>query len=947
MVNEKEIAELIKSYADAKDWVSIDILCQMALGIEWWDIKENLRKSFPETIDIQSRYEKVCENLKKIGVDNINFIPTDIKELILKEIDEKLGKTLMKRAIEKIKKSPPSVTNALYLFSALWLKEQHQTFLPFDSSLNSVYYATFGYEQSFEMDKKLIETGIVYRSITSSRKHTYLEYVVPPHNTHILRNIDKYIKKPQITDPAEYIKQEEQNNNIAQLMFLDLATRDVDYRYMRQLDDLKTIYALSYPGAFNNPLHSKPGIVYVTEYGTTYFSPITYPKLRDEIVSMKKRMAEPLKDIFLKAISVVDKNHPPVNKTLDFNHHLGAYVGFVDFVGIENYVGVFISPWIIWCDYNNKYDLYVINQYPSCIILTSDKIRPSIVRDAVCKHKNISFISITKEGNFLLSTGGKNQLVDELVQSLAEIGYRVEEISERELAKMFPLCKDAAIRFAVEKYSYDEIKAMGRDWNISLSTTTKQGMAEELCEKLGLEEFAKKIGYPVFEKKGESKEKKEAKERKVQKEQKTTSPSQEGEAQKEPKPVEAETAEMPPENTIVVGSDEMPEQWGIIGTSSDGKKVVIDLNAPHIVFVSGMMGAGKGYTIGTIVEMLVSKGIKNLCHIPKRATVIVLYKPRDDVPSEFWSIRYPNDVKKETEVLKEYDAEPMAPIKEDEFKVFLDPDVYEKHRKTFETEYKTKNISPIYIDPSTLCSEDWANALVTGGGNEALYLREIYNVLNELPDNFSSENVVEKIDESGFLTENQKRFAKSRLRILKKYLEKDDFVDKLILGGVNIFDFRKILYMPADIFTIMTIILSKLQNKKDFSDIPFVFIMNEAHLYFKDISKDFVDTLENLIRRKRHGANWLLLDTHLPDDVDRKVIELSDIKILHQTDKAVDSPVLRRIVEGRYRLDKLNPGEAIVCANKSSLGQSVPIWVKIRPRISKHGGATKTAVKED
>lgn len=396
---------------------------------------------------------------------------------------------------------------------------------------------------------------------------------------------------------------------------------------------------------------------------------------------------------------------------------------------------------------------------------------------------------------------------------------------------------------------------------------------------------------------------------------------------------------------IIIGSKDYPKQYGVIGLSEDGRKILLDLNAPHIIFVSGMMGAGKGYTIGVISEMLIGKGIPNISNVSKPVTVIVLYKPKDDVPSEFWSIRQPNDVGKEIDSLNLYNAEPMNPITEDQFRVFLDPGVYGKYRDKFISEYKTQNIYPLYIDPSTLSGEDWANALATGGSSDALYVKKIFKILRNLPADFDMEDIANGVNASD-LTEAQKGLAKARLEILDEYLKKDDIINNLVIGGVNILDFRKAMYQPDDIFTIMTLIMSKLQNKKEFENEPFAFIMNEAHLYFKKgISKEFLDTIENLIRRKRHGANWLLIDTHLPVDVDSKVIELSDIKVLHFTDKTVDSPVLKRILEGRDdRLYKLQTGEAIICANQSSLGLSVPILVQIRPRVSKHGGATKTAI---
>jgi hypothetical protein len=397
---------------------------------------------------------------------------------------------------------------------------------------------------------------------------------------------------------------------------------------------------------------------------------------------------------------------------------------------------------------------------------------------------------------------------------------------------------------------------------------------------------------------------------------------------------------------IIIGSDKEPKQWGVIG-KSNGCKVIIDLNAPHIIFVSGMMGSGKGYTIGVISEMLVGGDkIPTISEISKKATIIVIYNPRyDKTRSEFWSIRYPNDESSEIEKLKPYGVQPVKLVEDNQFKIFLDPIVYSKRREEFSSEYQTNNILPLYIDPSTLVGEDWANALATGGGSDTLYIKKIFKILRNLPIGFDLNAIIENIDKSN-LTEGQKGFARARVEILEEYLKKEDFMTKLAIGGVNIFDFREAMYTPDDIFTIMALIISKLQNKKEFEKEPFIFVINEAQLYFrKGISKEFVDTIENLIRRKRHGANWLLLDTHLPDDVDSKIIKLSDIKILHYSDKTVDSSILKRILEATgYRLDKLLTGEAIIFANTSSEGLSHSIRVKIRPRITKHGAPTKTTI---
>jgi len=43
-------------------------------------------------------------------------------------------------------------------------------------------------------------------------------------------------------------------------------------------------------------------------------------------------------------------------------------------------------------------------------------------------------------------------------------------------------------------------------------------------------------------------------------------------------------------------------QFGLLGETS-GRKVALDLNQTHTVSLFGVQGGGKGYTLGSIVEM--------------------------------------------------------------------------------------------------------------------------------------------------------------------------------------------------------------------------------------------------------------------------------------------------------------------------------------------------------
>jgi hypothetical protein len=396
---------------------------------------------------------------------------------------------------------------------------------------------------------------------------------------------------------------------------------------------------------------------------------------------------------------------------------------------------------------------------------------------------------------------------------------------------------------------------------------------------------------------------------------------------------------------IFIGTEKTPNQWGIIGQAPEGR-VAVDLNEPHIVFVSGKQGSGKGYTIGVISEMLLSKSIPNISNVKKPATIIVFHKPREDFRSEYWSIIESNKNEKETdELYNQYGVKPGKLIDDQGIKIFVDPFVYQNERKKFEEEYNCK-VYPIGIRPSGLTAEDWPYVLSIGKRTGSIYVKKIFQIIKktQYDEDFGLDKIRDHIEVSD-LNPNQKSFANMRLETLQDYLEMCDFLYELKLRGVNIFDLRKIMMEPDDIFSVMILVISAILNNKSTQKEQFVFVINEAHDYLrKGLSKDFTDYINYLIRKKRHAGTWLMLDTHFPEDVDPKVIKGSDIKIFHMSD-VLTSKILKQIVDGTaippYRLET---GQAIIRADKSNLGPDTLLIVKIRPRITHHGGATKTAL---
>ena len=400
--------------------------------------------------------------------------------------------------------------------------------------------------------------------------------------------------------------------------------------------------------------------------------------------------------------------------------------------------------------------------------------------------------------------------------------------------------------------------------------------------------------------------------------------------------------------TIVIGAEDEATmlQWGVIGKSGN-RLVKFDLNAPHVVCVCGRQGSGKGYTIGVLCEMLLSDSIEDLSKVEKKATVIVLHNPVGGKKSEFWSMTKPNDDPREKDRLKrEYGIEPKGLVASKDIKVFIDPSVPTGKESEFEKDYDTKNICRLKIDPSTLGGKEWEIFLSTGGTKDQDYITALSRIAvqtGSLDINAIRAHVASELDGQ------QQKLAVKRLEMLKPYIaasEAEDFVSKLAVGGLNIFDFRKTKCVPEDIFSVMTLILTVLQTRKNLEEEPFVFVINEAHTYFKNgISKSFVESLDNLIRLYRHGLNWLFLDTQRLEDLDEGFLQHSDVKIVHALDLIGGANARARQICGSLTdtLPDLDPGWCVISARKCSEGKK-PVTVRIRPRITLHGAPTKTAV---
>lgn len=398
---------------------------------------------------------------------------------------------------------------------------------------------------------------------------------------------------------------------------------------------------------------------------------------------------------------------------------------------------------------------------------------------------------------------------------------------------------------------------------------------------------------------------------------------------------------------IMLGVTGDSPQYGLLGDVS-GRRVAIDLNQTHTISLFGVQGGGKSYTLGTIAEMA-SLPIPNINVLPQPlATVIFHYSPTMDYRPEFTSMVAPNSEAGQVKALKEtFGAEPRALA---DVLLLAPADKLDERRR----EYPGIEVLPLKFGAAELQTSHW-RFLMGAVGNQATYIRQLNRVMKSLRDDLTLEGLNQGIEASS-LPDHLKGMAKMRLELASEYI--DDTVrlkDKIRPGRLIIVDLRDEFIEKDEALGLFVVLLqlfadAKYRDEKGVeSSFNKLVVFDEAHKYIE--SPDLVAGLIEVVREMRHKGTSIMVASQDPPSVPTSLIELSSQVILHK----FNSPAwLKHLQKANAalgslspeKMSNLRPGEAFIWSSKASDEAFTKGAVKIRcrPRVTQHGGATKTAV---
>ncbi|MFH8623695.1 hypothetical protein ACH4A8_17590 [Streptomyces vietnamensis] len=393
---------------------------------------------------------------------------------------------------------------------------------------------------------------------------------------------------------------------------------------------------------------------------------------------------------------------------------------------------------------------------------------------------------------------------------------------------------------------------------------------------------------------------------------------------------------------IVLGVSRPSPQFGVLGTSA-GRTVALDLNETHAISLFGVQGGGKSYTLGSVLEMasLPVSGVNRLAS--PLASVVFHYSETSEYEPEFLSMIHANDDEGQREALRRrYGAQPASLSDV----VLLVP---EEHVEERQARYPGVLVHPLAFAASELKIAHW-KFLMGAVGNQSGYIRQIGRIIKAHRTDLTLEAVRRGVEESA-LDEHLKRKARERLDLAGDFIDDSVRIKDLARPGrLIIVDLRSDDIEKSDalsLFVVLMHLFSEATHEgRSFNKLV---VFDEAHKYAD--SGDLVTGLVSSVREMRHKGMSVLVASQDPPSVPSELIELSTHMVLHRFTSPAWLKHLQKVnaaLSGLNpeKLAALRPGEAYVWSGKSTDEAFVRGMVKVdcRPRVTRHGGATRTAL---
>jgi hypothetical protein len=409
-------------------------------------------------------------------------------------------------------------------------------------------------------------------------------------------------------------------------------------------------------------------------------------------------------------------------------------------------------------------------------------------------------------------------------------------------------------------------------------------------------------------------------------------------------PVAAALASSGPDlaDVLILGITPESRQFGIVGrVAGSGRDVAFDVDGTNVVSVFGVQGSGKSYTVGDLVEaaLIPAPELNRLPH--PLAGVIFHYSSDQTYLSEFGSMAAPNDAGDLAGLGAYYGVAPRGVPEV----VVLVPEALVDERAG---DFPGLEVHPLVLSPDELSLNDWRLLMGVEGG-EQLYVKAMSNVFRSLRGDLTLKSLRRGVAASR-LTPAQKDLAATRIEFVESFVSDGGGVARHVRPGrLLLVDVRDPWLEEENALALFMVMLRLCSQATGAGGESFnkIIVFDEAHKYMDNqrLTRAIVET----VREMRHKGTTVVLASQNPPSVPREVIELSSVIVAHKFTSPQWLEHIRKVntAFGKdltpARLATLKPGEAFVWSSGGAEEFRRPQRVNVRPRLSRHGGATRRA----
>ena len=396
---------------------------------------------------------------------------------------------------------------------------------------------------------------------------------------------------------------------------------------------------------------------------------------------------------------------------------------------------------------------------------------------------------------------------------------------------------------------------------------------------------------------------------------------------------------------MVIGSTSLQNPHvGILGQLVDGSaRVGISLTKPQCLVLLGYMGSGKSYALGVLIEnaLLAAPGLIQ----QERPMAVVAFNFRRNSQARFEYAEFgaPNSKAPEVQTLREeYGVDPVA-IPTVNVLAYAE----EIPRRT--KDYVGCIPYPIQFRSDELGAEHW-EILMKPPSREAEYMDIVRQIIQRLfyDGELNLANLERAIETDARFTSPQRRRAMNRISFAEQWISDDrqfEWSDLLKEGSLTIVDLRVQSMEANEALKICLIVADMVRRQK--KRVNRVIVFDEAHEYVD--CRELVGELENCITQMRHDGVSFVLASQFPERIPRRIFKYMLTRFIFKlpSTEAVSfvrtaAPNLQGLSPTQVSNLDLEAGVCFVQSDDECTPSSLknPTRIKIRPRLTQHGGAT-------